>query len=239
MFAAAAAQWLRARMSTSGRSRAIPKRRRGEPRTPLGLTGPTGPSHLSCIREAPTACPLPGLRCGAPPRSLGLVPSSFSTGCRRRSRRASVSVRDPARGGRCGRAEPHQAAPARSVARAARSTFPRTRLRADRAPGLVGAAETNGFAWLGERVDELLADGAARARWTRYRVPSELGSASCVGLPLDAGRALPDHLQAPPVLLRIRRAGVASPRAGARQSPAGWRLLRCNPWSHGGFDPVR
>ena len=20
---------------------------------------------------------------------------------------------------------------------------------------------------------------------------------------------------------------------------AGWRLLRCNPWSHGGFDPVR
>jgi uncharacterized protein len=19
---------------------------------------------------------------------------------------------------------------------------------------------------------------------------------------------------------------------------AGWRLLRCNPWSHGGFDPV-
>jgi putative membrane protein insertion efficiency factor len=20
---------------------------------------------------------------------------------------------------------------------------------------------------------------------------------------------------------------------------AGWRLLRCNPWSHGGFDPVK
>jgi putative membrane protein insertion efficiency factor len=20
---------------------------------------------------------------------------------------------------------------------------------------------------------------------------------------------------------------------------AGWQLLRCNPWSHGGFDPVR
>ena len=32
----------------------------------------------------------------------------------------------------------------------------------------------------------------------------------------------------------IRRHGLV--RGSAK---AGWRLLRCNPWSHGGFDPVR
>jgi uncharacterized protein len=31
----------------------------------------------------------------------------------------------------------------------------------------------------------------------------------------------------------IRRYGLL--RGGAR---AGWRLLRCNPWSHGGVDPA-
>jgi putative membrane protein insertion efficiency factor len=31
----------------------------------------------------------------------------------------------------------------------------------------------------------------------------------------------------------IRRYGLV--RGGAR---AGWRLLRCNPWSHGGVDPA-
>ena len=32
---------------------------------------------------------------------------------------------------------------------------------------------------------------------------------------------------------------VKEPRTRARQRFAGWRPLRCNPWSRGGFYPVR
>ena len=50
---------------------------------------------------------------------------------------------------------------------------------------------------------------------------------------------IPRALQVPSELLRVRRPG--DPRATvccAASSWPRWRLLRCNPWSHGGVDPV-
>jgi putative membrane protein insertion efficiency factor len=51
--------------------------------------------------------------------------------------------------------------------------------------------------------------------------------------------ALPRHCKYEPTCSQyavdaIRRYGILRGLA-----MAGWRLLRCNPWSHGGFDPVR
>ena len=46
------------------------------------------------------------------------------------------------------------------------------------------------------------------------------------------------ELQVPPVLLAVRARRAAPLRADPRTLLAGWRILRCNPWSHGGVDRV-
>lgn len=51
--------------------------------------------------------------------------------------------------------------------------------------------------------------------------------------------ALPRHCKYEPTCSQyavdaVRRYGILR-----GLGMAGWRLLRCNPWSHGGFDPVR
>ena len=45
------------------------------------------------------------------------------------------------------------------------------------------------------------------------------------------------HVQVPPELLAVRARRVPESTASSRAALfAGWRLLRCNPWSHGGVD---
>ena len=47
-----------------------------------------------------------------------------------------------------------------------------------------------------------------------------------------------EHLQVPPELLASTRSTRIRKHGARRRAPrmAGWRLLRCNPWSHGGVD---
>ena len=100
-------------------------------------------------------------------------------------------------------------------------------------PGLPDAVTANGFDWLGERVGRGPRDDEAGS--LMYR----LGVAFRLALSRHVRGALPDNVQVPPVLFAVRDRRGAAEGARARVAPRGWRLLRCNPWSHGGFDPVR
>jgi hypothetical protein len=44
------------------------------------------------------------------------------------------------------------------------------------------------------------------------------------------------HLQVPPELLAVRARRLARHGLVKGSAKAAWRLLRCNPWSHGGVD---
>ena len=97
-------------------------------------------------------------------------------------------------------------------------------------PGLTEAVESRGFPWLSERVAEVVpplgGDGLVR---------------QVVALPIHAYRLLVSPLLGPRckyhptcsqyALDAIREFGVLRGLV-----LAGWRLLRCNPWSHGGVD---
>jgi hypothetical protein len=97
-------------------------------------------------------------------------------------------------------------------------------------PGLPEAAEARGHDWLVERVDEVL--GKVRMCGSTARRP--LGSAVWLYRLVDVGLlALPD-VQVPPELLG-RDPGAPQARL-FKGSALAWRLLRCNPWSHGGVD---
>ena len=69
------------------------------------------------------------------------------------------------------------------------------------------------------------------------RVPAYLGVGLVYAYRYTFGVALPRGLQVPPDLLAVR--DRLAPGVRARSSGvilAGWRLLRCNPWSLGGVD---
>ena len=71
------------------------------------------------------------------------------------------------------------------------------------------------------------------------RVPSLLGVGLVWLYRLTFGAVFPTTCNSHPACSVYAMQSV--PRHGlARGSVlAGWRLLRCNPWSRGGFDPVR
>jgi putative membrane protein insertion efficiency factor len=50
--------------------------------------------------------------------------------------------------------------------------------------------------------------------------------------------ALPSRCKYHPTCSAYAIEAVRSYGVGRGAVLAGWRLLRCNPWSHGGFDPV-
>jgi conserved hypothetical protein YidD len=97
--------------------------------------------------------------------------------------------------------------------------------------GLPDAVAANGFDWLAERVDEVLAMTKA-APDVPHRHRRDL--------------VLPRHLRRPfPTTCKYHPScsqyAVDALRANGLlrgSALAAWRLLRCNPWSHGGFDPA-
>jgi putative membrane protein insertion efficiency factor len=71
------------------------------------------------------------------------------------------------------------------------------------------------------------------------RVPAAFGAALIWLYRLTLGALFPATCKYHPscseyAMQAVRRHGLV--RGSAL---AGWRLLRCNPWSRGGFDPVR
>ena len=71
------------------------------------------------------------------------------------------------------------------------------------------------------------------------RVPAALGIGLVWFYRLTFGEVFPTTCKYHPscseyALQALRRHGLV--KGGVL---AGWRLLRCNPWSRGGFDPVR
>ena len=71
------------------------------------------------------------------------------------------------------------------------------------------------------------------------RLPSKLGIGLVWAYRLTLGALFPTTCKYHPscseyAVQALRRHGLVR-----GSLLAGWRLLRCNPWSHGGFDPVR
>jgi putative membrane protein insertion efficiency factor len=82
------------------------------------------------------------------------------------------------------------------------------------------------------------APGDARPAWSPSRIARELFLAPIAVYQRFISPALPRRCKYEPTCSRyavgaIRRYGILRGVV-----LAGWRLLRCNPWSHGGYDPV-
>jgi uncharacterized protein len=78
-----------------------------------------------------------------------------------------------------------------------------------------------------------------RAYAGALHVPSKLGIGLVWAYRLTLGALFPTTCKYHPscseyAVQALRRHGLVR-----GSLLAGWRLLRCNPWSHGGFDPVR
>ena len=152
-----------------------------------------------------------------------------------RGRRASRGSVCRAEGGRRRRRpQPDQAAAARGLARAASSAC---------RPGsdyvlIVAPGPARGGRGARLRVARRARRRGARQRRRRRDGTSAIAALVCV-LPLHARRASSPagHVQVPPALLAVRARRAATSTGSLRGSLlAGWRLLRCNPWSRGGVD---
>src|SRR5262249_4543071 len=141
---------------------------------------------------------------------------------------------------RGGRAEPDQAAAAGGLERAAGSRPGRARLRADRAARARGGGGDGRLpvARGGGRRGGRGGPGPRRMR-TRDGLPAGAGDGLVWLYRLTFGALFPTTCKYHPscseyAVQALRRHGLVKGSV-----LAGWRLLRCNPWSHGGFDPVR
>ena len=95
-------------------------------------------------------------------------------------------------------------------------------------------AEREGTAGMRGALSELVA-GLGGARPERRARPAARADPLLPALRLAAAAAA---LQVPPDLLGLRRAGGATYGPARGFVLASWRLLRCNPFSDGGYDPV-
>ena len=116
----------------------------------------------------------------------------------------------------------------------ARADPRRPRLRADRAPGLAEAVEANGLR-LARRAGRR---GAREGGGMRYRrlIGARLRSYRFT-LGCRSSASASASTTRPARSTRSTRCASTGSFAGIVL--AGWRLLRCNPWSHGGVDHAR
>ena len=145
-----------------------------------------------------------------------------------------------AEGRRRGGAEPGQApACARCSSELAGRPAPRTGLRADRPPGpRPRRRRANGFEWLGRTRQRGLP--ARRRRRPRSPGVTAIPRLLVRGYQRLLSPLLACSLQVPPDPARSTRSTrSASTASSAVSCSPAWRLLRCNPWSHGGVDYAR
>jgi uncharacterized protein len=80
------------------------------------------------------------------------------------------------------------------------------------------------------------ASGAAPSGWSRaVRV---VASAPIVAYQRFVSPAIPRRCKYEPTCSRYAVSAIREYGILRGLVLAGWRLLRCNPWSHGGYDPV-
>ncbi len=71
------------------------------------------------------------------------------------------------------------------------------------------------------------------------RIPTALGAALVWTYRLTFGALLPTTCKYHPSCSQYALDAIREKGLVRGSLLAGWRVLRCNPWSRGGFDPVR
>jgi uncharacterized protein len=79
---------------------------------------------------------------------------------------------------------------------------------------------------------------AARARARAHRAARIVGTAPIVLYQRLISPAFPRRCKYEPTCSRYAVEAIQAYGLARGLVLAGWRLLRCNPWSHGGYDPV-
>ena len=212
----------------------VDARRSHDPQAPP-RQGPQAPLGVTPVQRAEPPLPLSRLRRRLPagPVRLDALPDALLVPARGAGRRAAARVRRAEGGRQRRRPQPDQAPAARDRARRGsrpsrrRTTTCSSSARACRRPprrtGTTGSPSAS-TRCSGRRPHDRSSGASPILPIRLYQL---------LVSPLAAG----EHLQVPPELLRVRGARDPQARRRCKGSPlAGWRLLRCNPWSHGGVD---